>query len=149
MLGAERASARSVTSIRLRSIALLGSVLIVWFLGLMGFGFSGASRRLSSWPSLAGVRFWSRLIRNERWSHAQRRPSAQRSAVASTCDLRGGLKSPLRLALFSPAGRRRCAIAHLLPVAHIGMPFILWFEMPNVQDERDGYLARSVRQHDP
>jgi hypothetical protein len=59
-----------------------------------------------------------------------------------------GPKSPLRLALFSPAGRRRCAIAHLLPVTHIGMPFILWFEMPNVEDERDGYLAQGVRKHE-
>jgi hypothetical protein len=76
---------------------------------------------------------------------------AERAALCRSEHMRPsrGLKSALRLALFSPAGRRRCAIAHLLPVAHIGMPFILWFEMPNVKDQRAGCVARSVRKHDP
>jgi hypothetical protein len=30
-----------------------------------------------------------------------------------------------------------------------GMSAEFMFVLPNVKDERDGYLARSVRQHDP
>ena len=52
---------------------------------------------------------------------------AERAALCRSEHMRPsrGLKRPPRLALFSPAGRRRCAIAHLLPVAHIGVIFIL------------------------
>jgi len=44
MLGAERALARSVTSIRVSSIALLGSDFIVLICRLIGLGYSGASQ---------------------------------------------------------------------------------------------------------
>ncbi len=154
MLGAERALARSVTSIRVGTIALLGDRLFFWVRSR-----PGVIRELHSdaAPQTGGDRSRMRTINGSRrrWLYltplrykrvsrcaAYSGQAHLRFSVAALRDSRAALKSAGLPDVCWNAGG---ALQRISSLSHTSACSSLWFDMPNAQDEPCGCLAQSVR----